>query len=150
MTDPRYDEQFRRGYDGPPVPPPVTDVSTAPASNAKTPVAPLAPLENPAPSELPVDEDARVVGVVTDQGPEPLRRRNPWAIALLVVGLVMLVVGGWLLRDYATTTAVNGYSESEQLEVFAQQVVSPALLICGFIAVIAWLVVGALAARRRS
>lgn len=147
MTDPRYDEQFRRGYDGPPVAPPVSNAPASPASSARIPVAPL---ENPAPSQPPVDEEARIVGVVSDQGPEPLRRRNPWTIALLVVGLVMLVVGGWLLRAYATTATINGYSESEQLAVFFQQAVAPALLICGFIAVIAWLVVGALAARPRS
>ena len=147
MTDPRYDEQFRRGYDGPPVPPPVTNAAAPPVPSARIPVKPL---ENPTPSQPPVDENARVAGVVTDQEPEPLRRRNPWSIALLVVGLVMLVIGGWLLRTYATTTAINGYSQDEQLEVFLQQAVAPALLMCGFIAVIAWLVVGALAARARS
>jgi hypothetical protein len=146
VTDPRYDEQFRRGYDGPPVPPPVANAPTSHAPSARVPVAPL---ENSIPSEPAVDEDARVDGVVPDQGPEP-RRRNPWSIALLLVGLVMLVVGGWLLRAYATTTALNGYSPDEQLQVFLQQQLSPALLICGFIAVIAWLVVGALAARPRS
>ena len=147
MTDPRYDEQFRRGYDGPPVPPPATHAAAAPVPNARIPVKPL---ENPTPSRPPIDEDTRVVGVVTDQEPELPRRRNPWSIALLVVGLVMLVVGGWLLRTYATTTAINGYSPDEQLQVFLQSQVSPALLVSGFIAVIAWLVVGALAARARS
>ena len=88
--------------------------------------------------------------VMTDQQPEPVRRRNPWAIALLAVGLIMLVVGGWLLRAYATTTAINGYSQDEQLQAFLQQAVSPALLIAGFVAVIAWLVVGALVVRPRA
>ncbi len=147
MTDPRYDEQFRRGYDGPPVPPPATNAAAAPVPSARIPVKPL---ENPTPSQPPVDEDERVVGVVTDQEPELPRRRNPWSIALLVVGLVMLVVGGWLLRTYATTTAINGYTPDEQLQVFLQSQLSPALLVSGFIAVIAWLVVGALAARPRS
>ena len=147
MTDPRYDEQFRRGYDGPPVPPPATNAAAPPVSSAQVPVAPR---ESPAPSDPPADEDARVVGVVIDQGQEPLRRRNPWSLTLLVIGVVMLVVGGWLLRDDATTTAINGYSPDEQLKVFLEQQLSPALLICGFIAVIAWLVVGALAVRPRS
>ena len=148
MTDPRYDEQFRRGYDGPPVPPPGTGAPTSPASSARIPVAPL---EDPAPSQPSADEHAPADGVVvTDQEPEPLRRRNPWSIALLVGGLVMLVVGGWLLRDYATTATINGYSEGEQLKVFLEQALSPAILTCGFIAVVAWLVVGTLAARSRS
>ena len=148
MTDPRYDEQFRRGYDGPPVPPPVTSVRAAQESRARTPVAPV---ETPTPSQPPVDEQAEVVSdVVTDPDPEPLRRRNPWSIALLVGGLVMLLAGGWLLRDYATTATVNGSSEGEQLKVFLEQALSPAILTCGFIAVVAWLVVGALAARSRS
>lgn len=148
MTDPRYDAQFRRGYDGPPVPPPATSAPTSPASSARIPVAPL---EDPAPSRPSVDDNAPAVGVVvTEQEPEPLRRRNPWSIALLVGGLVTLVVGGWLLRDYVITTTVSGYSPSEQLQVSLEQAVSPALLICGFIAVIAWLVIGALAVRPRS
>lgn len=148
MTDPRYDEQFRRGYDGPPVSPPATNVPASPASSARIPVSPI---ENPTSNQPSADEYARAVGVVVaDQDPEPFRQRNPWSIALLVGGLVMLVVGGWLLRDYATTTTVNGYSSEEQLKVFFEQALSPALLICGFIAVIAWLVVGALAARPRS
>jgi hypothetical protein len=148
VTDPRYDEQFRRGYDGPPVAPPVSSAPTHPAPRAQIPAAPL---EAPTPSQPSVDEHAPAVGIVVpDQEPEPLRRRNPWTIALLVVGLVMLVVGGWLLRAYATTTAINGYSQDEQLQVFLQQAMAPALLICGFIAVIAWLVVGALAVRPRS
>jgi hypothetical protein len=148
VTDPHYDAQFRRGYDGPPVPPPVSSAPTSAASRTQIPVAPL---ENPTPSHPSVDEQAGAVGVVvTDQEPEPVRRRNPWTIVLLVVGLVMLVVGGWLLRAYVAATTVNGYSPSEQLPVFLMQAVSPALLICGFIAVIAWLVVGALAARPRS
>jgi hypothetical protein len=147
MTDPRYDEQFRRGYDGPPVPPPVSSAPTSATSRAQIPLAPLAAST---PSQPSVDEHSPAVGIMaTEQEPEPLRRRNPWMIALLVVGLVMLVVGGWLLRTYGTTTAVNG-SPSEQLQVFLEQAVSPALLICGFIAVIAWLVVGALAVSPRS
>ena len=96
------------------------------------------------------DLNPHPVDVVIDQEVEPLRRRNPWSIALLVGSLVMLVVGGWMLRDFATTTAINGYSSGEQLKVFLEQGLSPALLICGFIAVIAWLVVGALASRSRS
>ena len=147
MTDPRYDEQFRRGYDGPPVPPPATNAAAAPVPSARIPVKPV---ENPTPSRPLIDEDARVVGVVTDQESEPLRQRNPWTIALLVVGLVMLVVGGWSLRDYVTTANVDGYSQSEQLKVFLEQQLSPALLTCGFVAVVAWLVLGALAARTRS
>ena len=152
MTDPRYDEQFRRGYDGPPVPPsvppPATTAPTAPAAPARRAEPPAAPLENPT-SDSPADENARIVGVVTDQEPEPLRRRNPWSIALLVVGLVMLVLGGWLVRAYATTVAINGYSPGEQLTAFLQQQLSPALLISGFIAVIAWLVLGALTVKPR-
>lgn len=150
MTDPRYDAQFRRGYDGPPVPPPVTSPPSSPTAPARSAEPPSAPLEDPTLSESATDENARVVGVVTDLEPEPLRRRNPWSIALLVVGLVMLAIGGWLVRAYATTAAINGYSQSEQLQVFVQQQLSPALLISGFIAVIAWLVLGALAARPRS
>lgn len=103
------------------------------------------------PSQPSVDENATAAGVVvTDQEPEAPRQRNPWSITLLVCGLVMLVVGGWLLRDFVTTATVNGYSEGEQLKVFVEQALSPAILTCGFIAVVAWLVLGALAARSRS
>jgi hypothetical protein len=148
VTDPGYDAQFRRGYDGPPVPPPVAKAPTSPVPGARIPVAPP---ENPSPSHPPVDEnEPGVGGVVTDQEPESVRRRNPWLIALLAVGLVMLAIGGWLVRLYATTTALNGYSADEQLQAFFQQQLSPALLTSGFVALIAWLVLGALTVKPRS
>ena len=151
VTDPGYDAQFRRGYDGPPVPPPVPPAPTAAsAAAARRSQHPAAPLEDSTPVEPPTDENPRVVGVVTDQEPEPVRRRNPWLIALLAVGLVMLAVGGWLVRLYATTTALNGYSPDEQLQAFFQQQLSPALLTSGFVALIAWLVLGALTVKPRS
>lgn len=147
VTDPRYDAQFRRGYEGPPVPPPAARAQTPPAPSARTPVAPV---EGPIPSPLPVDEPVGVVGtVVTDQDPPPLRRRNPWSIALLVGGLALLIAGGWLLRSYATTNATTGFSPSDQLWLSMEQQLSPAFLIGGFLAEIAWLVVGALTARSR-
>lgn len=139
MTDPRYDAQFRRGYEGPPVPPPVGRAQTPPASS-----------EDPIPSPPPVDDGAGVVGaVVTDQDPEPLRRRNPWSIALLVGGMLLVIAGGWMLRSYATTNSTTGFSPSDQLWLYVEQQLSPALLVGGFLALVAWLVIGALAARSR-
>jgi len=144
VTDPRYDEQFQRGYDGPPVPPPVARAETPPGSHARIPAAPAESHTSSGPSD---DEWAGVV--ISDQEPEPPRRRNPWLIALLVVGLVGVAVGCWLLSDYIITSTINGYTASEQFKVTFEQQLSPALLIGGFIAVVAWLVVGALAARSR-
>ena len=150
MTNPRYDEQFRRGYDGPPVPPPVARAETPPDSSPRIPAAPV---ESHTSSGLPDDERADVSGVVgvvvTDQEPEPLRRRNPWLIALLVVGLVGVVVGCWLLSDYIITSTINGYATSEQFKVTFEEQLSPALLTGGFVALVAWLVIGALAERSR-
>jgi len=148
MTDPRYDEQFRRGYEGPPVPPPVAKAQPDRESDARIPVAPV---EAPTPSRPTVDEQPEVVGEVeTDHEPEPLRRRNPWSIALLAGGLIFIVAGGWLLQDYVATAAINGYSPDDQLRVFVEQQLSPAFVMGGLIAVIAWLVLGAVAARPRS
>jgi len=148
MTDPRFDPRFQRGYDGQqPIP-----SDPAPSVPARG-IAPEPPADDSwnvtrepeSPVQLaPVRDSAAVDGVE----PWAPRRRNPYAIALLLVGLAMILLGGWLTRVYATT-ALNGYTSDQQTNAILQQQLAPALLVGGFAAVIAWLVLGAFGALAR-
>lgn len=141
MTDPRFDPAFQRGYSGPepelvqraapptPTPSPATTVAAATAET-ESPVQ-LVPVRDSAAGD--------------DAEPWAPPRRNPYAIALLLVGLAMILVGGWLTQVYATT-AINGYTSEQQTTAILQQQLAPALLVGGIAGVIAWLVLGAFGA----
>jgi hypothetical protein len=77
-------------------------------------------------------------------------RRNPFALALLIGGVVMIAVGGWLIWTLVTASSYpNGYDPGEQAFALIQQQLTPALLISGVLGIIGWLVLGALAASPR-
>jgi len=77
-------------------------------------------------------------------------RRNTFALALLVGGLAMIAVGAWLLWSVVTASSYpNGYDRAEQAFALIQQQFTPALLICGVLGVVGWLVLGALGASTR-
>jgi hypothetical protein len=142
MTDPRYDEQFRRGYDGPVVAPPVASVP------------PAAPPESTA---------ARTSASVTGSDPEPVAiepvgadrprdvaaprpfRRNPFAIGLLCAGILMLVVGVWMVHQSTTLSSII-YTPDQQAVLEIESRLTTPVLVGGVIAIVAWLVTGAFAA----
>lgn len=153
--DPRFDPRFQRGYDGPqPDAPP-------------TPAVP-SPLEQRHPVIEQGDRIQQPVVAESSQGSRPTvsepdvsppddadtawvpPRRNPFALALLVGAVAMIAVGGWFVWALATTPAnTSEYSQDEQALLLLQQQVAPALLICGTLGIVAWLMLGALAAAAR-
>jgi len=69
-------------------------------------------------------------------------RRNPFAIGLLAVGVLMLIVGAWLIEQSTAPTATFDQQAVSQVE---SQLTAP-LLTGGVVAIVAWLVLGAFAA----
>jgi len=146
--DPRFDPRFQRGYDGP--------EPDAPA----TPAMP-SPIQSAASSRPPASQDASVSPLGADRPAEPTDtldgdalwsppRRNPFAIALLVGGVVMIAVGLWLVWTVVTqSTYPDGNDKAAQAFGLVQQQVTPALLIAGLLGIIGWLVLGALPASAR-
>lgn len=137
-TDPRFDPRFQRGYDGP------------------QPAVPPPPVPTPQP-EPGVDELPSSASTEADfassiaEAPWTPPRRNPFALALLVSGLVMILVGCWLVWTVVTASSYpNGYDRGEQAFALIQQQITPVLLICGVLAIVGWLVLGALAASDRN
>lgn len=155
MSDPRFDPRFQRGYSGPE---PVPDAAAAPSpirrvEPARPVAAPPSPprleSERPAPripeppaSEQFAPDDAAAFWE------QP--RRNPFHIGLLVGGLVLLAVGGWLIwRQIDTFAALNravDYDVGAQTAALLEQQLAPAFVVAGFLSLVAWLVLGALGA----
>ena len=151
MTDPRYDEQFRRGYAGPPVPPPVRASGSTPE-----PVAPERLHDDrvvPTPASVEQDADLDIADADRPREGETTRpfRRNPFAIGLLVAGILMLVVGVWLI-DQSTSQFTDGYTPEGQALVQVESQLTAPVLTGGVVAIVAWLALGAIAAsaHRRS
>lgn len=138
--DPRFDPRFQRGYDGPEPP---------------LPQAPAAPLRSEQADQVPPDVDGAPQASDSPDVPEfdevwAPHRRNPFALALLVGGLAMIAVGTWLLWSVVTESSFpNGYDQAQQAFALIQQQVTPALLICGVLGIVGWLMLGALAASAR-
>jgi hypothetical protein len=132
VTDPRYDPRFQRGWDGPP-PAPAPVVASAPAPTPAPVTPPPAPVEEPAPAES--TDPTPVHG---DEDLEP-PRRNPFRIALAVLGVVLLAATGWLIQQSTSATSEPGLSALVQ---FAQ-VMTPVLGFAGFAAVIVAIAIGA-------
>ena len=154
MTNPRYDEQFRRGYAGPPVPPPVDSGASTPE-----PDAPQRPQDDDYRSPTPAEEDRgfdESSGVrLADADRHDVSnarpfRRNPFAISLLAVGVLMLIVGVWLVEQSAKLFTDGSTPEQPAVIQVVSQLAAP-VLTCGVIAIVAWLVLGAIiaAAHRR-
>ena len=148
MTNPRYDEQFRRGYSGPPVQPPVDAGASTSQADAPQPLQDDGPGRRaPAGEDRVVDESSGVPspdvdGLGSDIASARPFRRNPFAIALLAAGVLMLIVGVWLVEQ---STKLAATSEQQAVSELELQLTGP-LLTGGVIAIVTWLVLGAVAA----
>jgi len=142
MTDPRYDEQFRRGYDGPPVLPPLP--STSASSQRDVQEIPSQPGQ-----VRDVDEPEAVAPMEADlaRGGDALRpfRENPFAIALLAAGVLLVVVGVWMIERSVSLTSIV-FTPEQQAVIEAESHLSAPLLTGGVIAIVAWLALGVFAA----
>jgi hypothetical protein len=143
-TDPRFDPRFQRGYDGPqPVVPETPAAPPAHSRDERTAEPFIEASSDAASAERDVDD----LNAEAFWAPP---RRNPYGLALLVGGLVMILVGCWLVWTVVTASSYpNGYDRGEQTFALIQQQITPALLICGVLAIVGWLVLGALAASDR-
>jgi hypothetical protein len=142
MTDPRYDEQFRRGYDGPPVPPPLPATSASSQRDVEEIPSQLGQVRI-------VDEPEAVAPMEADRprGIDATRpfRRNPFAIALLAGGVLMVVVGVWTIERSVSLTSIV-FTPEQQAVIEAESQLSAPLLTGGVIAIVAWLALGVFAA----
>jgi hypothetical protein len=140
MSDPRYDPRFQRGWDG--VVPPVPDAPpTAPPEPARTP-APAAPVE-PAPTAAAADFPAAAPD--DEAEPEPTGR-NPFRIALFLLGAVLIIAAASLLWQQLQTVS----SSQGPADVVFQQVIyifGPMLMLAGIVSIV--VAVATLAVRRR-
>ena len=148
MTDPRYDPRFQRGWDGE-LPPPAAPASAAspPSAAPFAPAASVAPAEDvPAPGPLreqvgaepPAEEPA-------EPEPESAPARNPYRIALVVLGVVLTAAGGGMLWHLAQPTSFTNSSDAvlPQLEFTT----APWIALAGLLAIVAAIALGAF--RRR-
>jgi hypothetical protein len=141
--DPRFDPRFQRGYDGPEPEQPSTPAAPSPMAA----VGPGAPTGDALADA--VGADAAAPDEYLDAFLTP-PRRNPFALALLIGGVAMIAVGGWLLWSVVTASSYpNGYDKGEQAFALIQQQLTPPLLTCGVLGIVGWLVLGALAASAR-
>ena len=142
MTDPHYDAQFQRGYDGPVVPPPVASVPPAapPESTAARTSASV-------PESVPEPVAVEPVGADRPRDVAVSRpfRRNPFAIGLLSAGILMLVVGVWMIERSTTLSSII-YTPDQQAVLQIESQLTTPVLVSGVIAIVAWLVMGAFAA----
>ena len=76
--------------------------------------------------------------------PRPFRR-NPFAISLLSAGILMLVVGVWMLQQSTTLSGI-AYPPNQQAVLQIESQLTTPVLVGGVIAIVAWLVMGAFAA----
>lgn len=152
MSDPRFDPRFQRGYAGPqPVPsgaaaPPPSRALSDPVAPEPTPIDGEPAEPRPAPALLPSAlEDA-------DESSAPQAApagRNPYALALLIGGVLLFVTGTWWAWSSAGLTNVSAESDPDaQLRAQAISLLGflmpPALLIGGLLGIVGWLVLGAL------
>lgn len=132
MSDPRFDPAFQRGYSGPDPELVVREQVSSAAAEALVESEPAAPAVAAAPDI--VDPPAPLAPAV----------RNPYRLALLLFGLVLLIAAAsslyWqVLHPQASSTTV----ESQFVEVLISNL-PPVLGLAGFVCVILWLALGAL------
>ncbi len=147
MTDPRFDPAFQRGYSGPEpelvarvvVPDAAPAPDAPPVPDAVEPIAgpmPIAePIARPTP-EPPAD--------VTIEPESPLAIRNPYRLALLIVGVALLLIAGSTLYaqvEHPEANVPTVESQFVQLLLFS---LPQAFALAGFVALLLWLVLGAL------
>jgi hypothetical protein len=157
MSDPRFDPAFQRGYDGPEpelVVRPAPGVAEAvrdftPPTHADAP-APAAERVTPAAAESAPGEAETIVDSPPD-GSAQQPRRNPFSVALLVSGLALIVIGLAMIWSFATrqiTVDETGttFDVGSQALAILNYLLPPALLLGGVLALVAWLILGALGA----
>ncbi|MEO6114780.1 MAG: hypothetical protein ABIP33_00185 [Pseudolysinimonas sp.] len=139
MTDPRYDEQFRRGYDGPP------PAAVPPADRAQDS---RSALRIPDPPVVPQPQEPEQ-GSTRERDPDPLEvadwippARDPSRLALLLVGIAMLL-GAGLVIWFGVRSSIDQTGEfgpAQQSASTIERLVPPALIIGGLVSFIVWLV----------
>lgn len=147
--DPRYDPQFQRGYDPARDPAPVRRGPMR-LEGGPPPSAPRVPPPPPA-VERPVAPPVVVVDAEPDEEMPTVRSRLEWA--LLGTGLVLLVAAGALfagaVQQYDRYAGWLPGLEGQLYGAATSQLPGP-LLVGGILAIVAWVVVRAVAAERRS
>jgi H+/Cl- antiporter ClcA len=142
VTDPRYDPRFQRGWDGaPPSAPPPQPVRHGSAESVpeEPPPRPAAPAPDPVADETPdVDE------VDVD---EPERRRNPFRIALVVLGIALIAVAAALFWQTAEPRDGSGDTPATVAIQGLGYTFGPTLLLVGIVAIIVAIALGTV--RRR-
>jgi hypothetical protein len=141
VTDPRYDPRFQRGWDGapPPAPAPVVVPPPAPAVPAPGPI-PVAEAPVPAPEPIEVDPAPEA------EWDPPAR--NPFRIALVVLGIALVVSSAGLFWQMAQDH--SSASVQSPADIAIQQLgytFAPTLLLVGIIALVVAIALGVL--RRR-
>ena len=148
MPDPRFDPAFQRGYSGPE---PELVVRTTAPRRAEPDATP-----QPADTDAAADSTpARTLGPEpaadpdAHSGPEPALEPprlspNPFRLALLILGPVLLLAAGSILFEQVQhPNSFNTTLESQFLNLLIYDL-PPALALAGFVCVILWLALGAL------
>ncbi len=149
MTDPRFDPAFQRGYSGPEpelvarrtpeVDPALDPAAAGPTPEGSTAAAIVAQSPDPDPDPDPQHEPAP-----DSDAPAAPRRLNPYRLALLIGGLLLLAAAVSMLYEavqhpQGTSTTID----SQFLNLLVGNL-PPALALAGFICLIAWIALGAL------
>lgn len=146
MTDPRFDPAFQRGYDGP---------DPELAIRQRTPDEPIAPVTprpdaaaGPAAVERrssPEPTHSPSVAQEPELDPEPrLAVRNPFRLALLLLGIALLIVAlSTLYSQVQHPQAANSTAQAQFIQLLVYSL-PPSLLLAGFVCIILWLAFGAL------
>jgi hypothetical protein len=132
VSDPRFDARFQRGYVAP-------EGEAAASAPEPAPVQPPAPVvrADPVPVPVPVLPGPDPEPVVVQHEPvepEPRGGRNPFRIALGIVGVVLLIAAGALIQQSVATQSTVDEVRNAFLQV-AQPLI-PTLGFSGFLAVI--------------
>jgi hypothetical protein len=145
VSDPRFDARFQRGYvapEGEVVPTPRPEPAPAPAS-PPVPVARIEPVAQPVAAPVPPAPDpAPPLMPVEPVEPTAVAGRNPFRIALAIVGVVMLGVAGAFIQQSVTTQSTIDPGRIAFLQA-AQQLI-PVLGLAGFAAVVVAIGLGAM------
>jgi hypothetical protein len=144
-VDPRFDPVFQRGYD--------PQKHGAPKRRARPPRVEDERVETPA--TAPRDERTPPAAAPVEQpeaDEEAPRGRNPFRIALLLTSLGSIALSAYLLYLQLTRDPLQQYYGNNTGRVFWGQFVDSLmipLLTAGFLGLILWLALGAVARSRR-